>query len=410
MRRLDPTRIFLILRGSTAFFHTLIFTVNLVYQAETVGLTPLELVLVGTTLEMSAFLFEAPTGILADVYSRRLSVIIGVALMGIGFVIEGSFPFFAAVLLNQVLWGLGYTFTSGATEAWLADEIGEKAAGPVFLRGSQVGQIASLLAIPLSVALATVAIQLPIVLGGLLFLGLALFLWLAMPETGFTPTPDDERTSWRQMVETAQAGVQMVRSRPLLRVILAVSLVVGLYSEGYDRMWTPHLLDNFTFPILFGLQPIVWFGVIRAGSSLFSIGATEITRRKRITESGGRLVGLMLLLDGGMVLALLALAWAGNFWVALLALWVFSTARSSLEPLDSAWIVRHTAGSARATTISFSSQLNAIGQVMGGPAVGWIGTVISLPAALTASALLISPILPLLVRGRRMEKTAAKPD
>ncbi len=404
MRRLDPTRIFLILRGGSAFFHTLIFTVNLVYQAETVALSPLQLVLVGTTLEMSAFLFEAPTGILADVYSRRLSVIIGVALMGIGFVIEGSFPFFAAVLLNQVLWGLGYTFTSGATEAWLADEIGEEAAGPVFLRGSQVGQIASLLAIPLSVALATIAIQLPIVLGGLLFLGLALFLWLSMPETGFTPTPDDERTSWRQMVETAQAGVQMVRSRPLLRVILAVSLVVGLYSEGYDRLWTPHLLDNFTFPILFGLQPIVWFGVIRAGSTLFSIAATEIARRKRITESGGRLVSLMMLLDGAMVFALLALAWAGNFWVALIALWVFSTARSSLEPLDSAWIVRHTSGSARATAISFSSQLNAIGQVVGGPAVGWIGTVVSLPAALTASALLMSPILPLLLRGKRMER------
>ncbi|MFZ1752254.1 MAG: MFS transporter [Caldilineaceae bacterium] len=404
MRPLDPARVFLILRGGSAFFHTLIFTVNMVYQAETVGLSALQLVLVGTTLEMSAFLFEAPTGILADVYSRRLSVIIGVALMGIGFVIEGSFPFFAAILLNQVLWGLGYTFTSGATEAWLADEIGEKAAGPIFLRGSQISQFASLLAIPLSVALATVTIQLPIVLGGLLFLGLAVFLWLAMPETGFTPTPNDERTSWGQMVETAQAGVQMVRARPLLRVILAVSLVVGLYSEGYDRLWTPHLLDNFTFPVLFGLQPIVWFGIIRAGSSLFSIAATELAQRKHITENGGRMIGLMLGLDGAMILALLALAWAGNFWVALLALWIFSTARSTLDPLDSAWIVRHTVGQARATAISFSSQLNAIGQVVGGPAVGWIGTVVSLPAALTAAALLMSPILPLLARGRRLEK------
>ncbi len=109
-----------------------------------------------------------------------------------------------------------------------------------------------------------------------------------------------------------------MRSRPLLRVILAVSLVVGLYSEGYDRLWTPHLLDNFTFPVLFGLQPIVWFGIIRAGSSLFSIGATEIAQRQRITKTGGRLVGLMLFLDGAMLLALLALAWAGNFWVALI--------------------------------------------------------------------------------------------
>jgi DHA3 family tetracycline resistance protein-like MFS transporter len=406
--RLDPIRVFLILRGSSAFLHTLIFTVNLVYQAETVGLSPLQLVLVGTTLEMSAFLFEAPTGILADVYSRRLSVIIGVALMGIGFVIEGSFPFFVAVLLNQVLWGLGYTFTSGATEAWLADEIGEEVAGPIFLRGSQIGQIAGLLAIPLSVALATVAIQLPIVLGGLLFIGLAVFLWLAMPETGFAPTPVEERSSWQQMIETAQSGVQMVRRRPLLQIIMAVSLVVGLYSEGYDRLWTPHLLENFTFPLLFGLQPIVWFGIIRAGSSLFSIAATEIAQRKRITERGGLLLGLMLALDGAMILALLLLAWAGNFWVALIALWLFSTARSTLGPLDSAWIVRHTSGKARATAISFASQLDAIGQVVGGPTVGWIGTVVSLPAALTVSALLISPILPLLAKGKRLEKESNK--
>jgi len=403
MQRLDPIRIFLILRGGTAFLHTLIFTVNMVYQAETVGLSPLQLVLVGTTLELSAFLFEAPTGILADVYSRRLSVIIGVALMGIGFMIEGLFPFFVAVLLNQVLWGLGYTFTSGATEAWLADEIGEDAAGPVFLRGSQVGQVAALLAIPLSVALASVAIQLPIVLGGLLFVGLAIFLWLTMPETGFTPTPPEDRNSWGQMVETARQGVQMVRSRPLLQVIMAISLVVGLYSEGYDRLWTPHLLENFTFPVLFGLQPIVWFGVIRAGSSLFSIVATEAARRQHITEAGGRIVTLMMALNGAMLLALILLAWAGNFWVALLALWIFSTARNILGPLDSAWIVRHTAGNARATAISFASQLNAIGQVAGGPAVGWIGTVVSLPAALSVSALLMSPILPLLVRGRRLE-------
>ncbi len=403
MRNLNPIRIFLILRGGTAFFHTLIFTVNMVYQAETVGLSPLQLVLVGTTLEMSAFLFEAPTGILADVYSRRLSVIIGVALMGVGFVIEGSIPLFGAVLLNQFLWGVGYTFTSGATEAWLADEIGEEAAGPVFLRGSQAGQIASLVAIPCSVALATVAIQLPIILGGLLLMVLALFLWMTMPENGFIPTPAAERDSWRHMLQTARSGTQMVRQRPILRVIMGISLVVGLYSEGYDRLWTPHLLDSFTFPILFGLQPIVWFGIIRAGSSLFAIGATEIARRKRITEGRSRLVETLMQLNGAMLLALLLLAWAANFWVALLALWVFSTARSTLAPLESAWIVRHTSGRARATAISFSSQLNAIGQVVGGPAVGWIGTLISLPVALTVSALLMSPILPLLRRGQRLE-------
>lgn len=404
MGRIEAVSLFLILRAGSAFFHALIFTVNMVYQTETVGLSPLQLVLVGTTLELSIFLFEAPTGILADVYSRRLSVIVGVGLMGIGFMIEGSFPVFAAVLLNQLLWGVGYTFTSGATEAWLSDEIGEAAAGPVFLRASQLSQVTGLAAIPLSVALASVSIQLPIVLGGLLFVCLALFLWWKMPETGFTPTPAAERNSWAQMAETARDGLAMVRSRPLLQLILAVSLVVGLYSEGYDRLWTPHLLDNFTFPVLLGLQPIAWFGVIRAGSTLLSIVATEIARRGGTTESGGRLVGVMLALDVLMLAALLALAWAHTFWLALIALWVFSTARTTLGPLESAWIVRHTGGRARATAISFSGQLNAIGQVVGGPFVGWVGTVVSLPAALTVSALLMAPILLLRAAARRLEK------
>ena len=70
-----------------------------------------------------------------------------------GFVIEGLFPVFGAVALAQVVWGIGYTFTSGATQAWIADELGEERAGDAYLRGSQAGRVGALVAIPLSVAL-----------------------------------------------------------------------------------------------------------------------------------------------------------------------------------------------------------------------------------------------------------------
>lgn len=89
-------------------------------------------------LEAATFLGGIPTGIVADTYSRRLSVIIGVFLTGLGFILEGSVPNFYAILVAQVLWGIGHTFISGALEAWLTDEIGEHNAGPAFLRGSQV--------------------------------------------------------------------------------------------------------------------------------------------------------------------------------------------------------------------------------------------------------------------------------
>lgn len=87
---------------------------SLVYHLEVVGLNAFELVLIGTVLEASCFLLEIPTGVVADLYSRRRSVLIGIFLYGIGFVLEGFLPWFATVLLAQVVWGCGDTFISGA--------------------------------------------------------------------------------------------------------------------------------------------------------------------------------------------------------------------------------------------------------------------------------------------------------
>jgi DHA3 family tetracycline resistance protein-like MFS transporter len=87
-----------------------------------IKLNPFQLILVGTILEASCFIFEIPTGVVADMKSRRLSVIIGIAMMGAGFLLEGLVPLFLTLILSQVLWGMGYTFTSGADEAWIADE------------------------------------------------------------------------------------------------------------------------------------------------------------------------------------------------------------------------------------------------------------------------------------------------
>src|SRR5438874_6941692 len=114
------------MEGASAFFLSLSWTVTSIYRLQTVHLDPLQLVLVGTMLEATCFLFEVPTGVVADTFSRRLSVIIGFFILGIGTGLEGMFPLFAVVLLSQVVAGIGYTFLSGATEAWIADEIGEE--------------------------------------------------------------------------------------------------------------------------------------------------------------------------------------------------------------------------------------------------------------------------------------------
>jgi DHA3 family tetracycline resistance protein-like MFS transporter len=129
--------VFLFYSFSVAMFFSLAWTVNMLYFVTVAKMDPLQLVLVGTALEGATFIFEIPTGIVADVYSRRLSIIIGMFLTGVGYLITGTFPVFLPIVLGQIIWGLGYTFTSGAQQAWITDEIGEENASRAFLRGAQ---------------------------------------------------------------------------------------------------------------------------------------------------------------------------------------------------------------------------------------------------------------------------------
>lgn len=209
-------RVYLLITSSTGFAFSLMFTVNLLYQAQVIGLNPLQLVLVGTVLEIVAFSFEIPTGIVADVVSRRLSVIIGCALIGVGFLIEGLAATLAAVLLNQVIWGLGITFISGALDAWVADEVGETALPGVLLRGAQAGSLACIAGTIAAGLLGSIALNLPIVIGGSLFIALAAALLLLMPETGFTPPPRSERqgviSAFLAVWATARAGFVQIRA------------------------------------------------------------------------------------------------------------------------------------------------------------------------------------------------------
>ena len=121
------------------------------YYVQTVGLNPFQLVLVGTTIEVSAFIFEVPTGVVADTYSRKLSIILGYLIMGVCYIIEGLFPIVWVIFAAEAALGLGYTFTSGALTAWLADEVGEEAMGRILLRTDQMIMVTSFLGIGLGV-------------------------------------------------------------------------------------------------------------------------------------------------------------------------------------------------------------------------------------------------------------------
>lgn len=394
MKKLDAHRAYLILTGVSSLLFTVVFTFGSVYRITVAHMDPLQLVLAGTALEATIFVFEIPTGIVADVYSRRTSILIGLTIIGLAFVAQGLLPWFVTILIAEALWGLGYTFTSGAQEAWIADEVGPQRAEAAYLRGAQMGQIGSLLGIGVSTALAGLHIQLPIVLGGVLFLVLTAFLALSMPEQGFKPAPRPRHGAWQAVTHTASVAWHLIRRRPVFSIILIIGGVYGMASEAFDRLWEAHFLGNLRFPTLGQLSPVIWFGLINVGQNLLGLLAMYLVQR-RLDAAGRRAVTWLLFASNAvLVAAMIGFGWSGHFELALASYWAVWLARHINEPLYTAWVNQQIdQPEVRATLISTASQANALGQIAGGPLVGLIGKWVSIQAALVVAGLILSPVL-----------------
>ncbi|MGA7731400.1 MAG: MFS transporter [Chloroflexia bacterium] len=401
VRNVRAYRVYLCMVGAVAFIFDLAFTVSAIYRIQTVHLDALQLVLVGTVLEATCFIFEVPTGVVADTFSRRLSIIIGTLLLGASFLVEGSLPFFWAVLMGQVVAGLGYTFTSGAIEAWVAGEVGEESLPHVFMRAQQAGMAGGLGGIAAAVGLGSLGLNLPFLAAGVLMLGVGIVLVWVMPETGFTPTPRGERTTWGAMGQTFLDGARVVRRKPMLITFLVIAAFYGIASEGMDRLWEAHFLTNFTFPSLGAFNPVVWFGIISAGASLIGIATTELVRKRLKAERHETLVRWLVAATGLRIVGGLVFTLAGNFWVALAGIWSRSIFGAISGPLYDSWVTRTIDPQVRATVLSMMNQMNALGQISGGPAIGWVGRAFGVRAALTISVLLLAPSLPLYWRAHR---------
>src|SRR5690606_14092973 len=134
MKNAFAYRMYLSYCAVVALSMALMSTAAGVYYIRTVEMDAFQLLMTGFALELSVFLFEIPTGVVADLYSRKRSMAIGLLMVGCGFLLQGVVPLFVAVLAAQVLWGVGYTFLSGADQAWIADELKTKRLEGVFLR------------------------------------------------------------------------------------------------------------------------------------------------------------------------------------------------------------------------------------------------------------------------------------
>ncbi len=265
---------------------------------------------------------------------------------------------------------------------------------------SRIGAFAGIV---LGTGLATVNLALPIYLGGALQIVLALFLVFTMPERGFQPAPRSAgEPPWRTMGNIFHDGLKVARGRPVVLMLLLVGVVFGAFSEGFDRLWEAHFLTTFTFPTQPAFAPVVWIGLLNAGSMILGIGVAEVLVRRWEVHGARNLGPLLLGTSAGLIVAVILFGLAPNFGVAVAAFWIAAVLRSLQYPVANTWLNQHLPSRVRATVLSLMGQADALGQVAGGPIVGVVG-LRSLRAALVFAGLILTPALVLYNRGERLE-------
>lgn len=393
MRRWNAPTAYLIYCFGTALLFATGFTVAGLYRIEWAGLGALELALVGTVLEATVTFCEVPTGVLADLYGRRASVIAGLFLIGTGLIVEGSLPTLAAILAGQVLWGLGYTLTSGADAAWIADEVGEDAARTLYVRGAQAAQAGTLLGIGASVLLGGVRLDVPLRVAGVAFWVLAGFLALVMPETGYRPARPAGESWWRGVTGTFRDGWGVVRSRPGLAMVLVIAIFYGLAAEGFDRLWQLHLLTRFQLNREAGLDPVYVFGALSAGAMLLSIGAAELVRRRARWADPAVTGRLLLFISALLVPSVAGFGLAGSLAAAVSFYWMTSLLRETYDPVHTAWVNEQIEPSTRATVLSMVEQFHSLGEIIGGPILGSVAAAMTVEAGIVGSSVALLPVV-----------------
>ncbi len=394
----------MVYRGTWGFVGTLSWTTAAVYFVRTVEMTPLQLVLAGTALELAYFLFEIPTAVVADIRSRRLAVVISCVVSGSAMILIGLAPVVGWVIAGMALWGFGWTFRSGAEDAWLADELGPAQLGRAYQRGAQVARATGLLGIGAAVGLAQIDLGLPLVGAGATAVSLSVFLVVAMPEGSFDRADHLDLRAARDLVHTVREGTRVVRASPVLLLLVAIFVLVGAFEESFDRLWEAHLLLDVGLPDLAGLGAVAWFGVLGAATLVLAlaVAAPVVTRVERL--QGQRLARLLLPLYVVLTAAALVFALAGSLWLAVAAYLVTAVARDLAAPPLRTWLNQSiTDSSVRATVLSLTSIAGSLGEWTGGPALGVVGTRAGVRTALAGGALLLVPTLALFSRAIRHE-------
>ncbi|MDX1510397.1 MAG: hypothetical protein R3249_03540 [Nitriliruptorales bacterium] len=352
---------------------------------------------------LGTFLFEIPTGVVADTLGRRTSfllsvVVLGVvtlAYVGLAAVGAGLIPF----ALVSILLGLGFTFYSGAVDAWLVDALATTdhsgPLDPVFARAGMFRGASMILGTVGGGLLGQLDLALPFVVRSALLALLFVVAWGRMYDIGYVPRSLTRHNAIEEMVATGRNGIRTALGTPDLRlVVVAGSVSSGFFIYAWYA-WPPHFLE------LFGDSGAVWVaGLVTAGMSVaMLLGNLLVERVLGTVERRTTLIiwGFLMVAAGAFVVGT-----SDDFWVAVAALLAMTLAWGLMTPVRTAYLHASVPSAHRATAVSTDSMVTGMTQVGGQVGLGALGRSRGEPAGYLVGSVVMVAALPLLLAVRRM--------
>src|SRR4051794_4303819 len=399
-------RTYLVLTLGNTLAASFIWGINTIFLLDA-GLSNLEAFAANAFFTAGMVLFEVPTGIVADTVGRRASYLAGTVTLTVATLLyvwlwDVRAAFWLWALASLAL-GLGFTFFSGAVEAWLVDAL--HATGftgeleTVFGRGQIVGGAAMLTGSLAGGILAQqVSLGFPFVLRAAVLAVMFVVAFAVMHDIGFTP-PEESGRPLAEMRRIASASIDYGWRVPAVKWLMVQTLVtggVGIY--GFYAL-QPYLLELYGDPhayVIAGLSA----GIVAGAQILGGLTAARIRSRFE------RRTSALLLTAGASAATLAAIGLAGRFWpvIALTVVWGLLFAASM--PIRQAYLNGLIASRERATILSFDSLMTSCGGVWTQPLLGRAADAWGYAPTYLMSAAISVLALPCIARSRRTNARA----
>lgn len=361
--------IYLYLITGNTLAASFIWGINTIFLLDA-GLSNFEAFLANAFFTLGQVIFEVPTGIIADTWGRRRSYLLGTVTLSISTLlyllmwkIHGPFWGWA---LSSLLLGLGFTFFSGAVEAWLVDALHatdfKGSMEKVFAKGQMFGGGAMLAGSVLGGVIAQFTnLGVPYILRSAILVVNFAVAFLLMKDLGFNPRKSGDLLN--EIKKIFSSSIENGFKKPAVRwVMLAAPFTVGVSFYIFYAL-QPFLLDLYGNEKAYGIAGLV--AAIVAGAQI--TGGFMAAKIKKLFARRTAAIFFGILFSG---IILVLVSFTTNFYVVTALIFLWGLIFAALMPIRQTYLNGIIPSEQRATILSFDSLMGSGGGIVIQPVLG----------------------------------------